>query len=146
MPPWSLFLLWCCDQTGQLSSLTLQKSYHKHTHTLTYTHTPVAASPGWVSSLAQILCCEILLISFSLFLVASHICQLAWQPAGPHASRGATFALLFVSQNNIRSPIVFPVPHLFSPAVLWTLFAGSERLKHLTQWLLVSKKGTQSPV
>ena len=55
---------------------------HTHTHTHTNTHTPVAAPLGWVSSLAQILCCETLVISFLLSLVFAHICQLAPQPTG----------------------------------------------------------------
>lgn len=132
-------MLWP-DRTAGQSCSTLQKTLSQ-THTLSHTHTvtltPVAAAPGWVSSLARILCCETRLITFSLPPLVSHICWLAWQPAGPHASTGVAFALLFVSQNNTKSPIVFPVPHLCSPTpptVPWTLFAGSEWLKHLTLW------------
>lgn len=81
-------------------------------------------------------------------LVVPYICRLAWQPSRPHASRGVTFAPLFVSQNNIRSPVVFLVPHPFLPcsthcpldSILW------QHQKHLTQWLDLKEKYIDSCV
>lgn len=74
-----------------------------HTATLAHMHTCRCSSSSWSFITRS---APVVKPSSSV----SHICRLAWQPEGPHASRGETFAPLFVSQNNIRSPIVFSSP------------------------------------
>lgn len=105
----------CCDVLTRRDScslvLTPPKTLITNTHTVTHAHLSLLLPLEFHHSLA------LLWNPAHQFLAAPRICQLAWQPTGPHASRGVTYAPLFVSQNNIRSPIVFPVPHLLSPTL-----------------------------
>lgn len=72
------------DETAAGSKIHGCKHTLGHTGTQSHTHTPVAAPPGGVSSLAR---CVVKPASrVSACLVGPHICLLAWQPSGhmPH--------------------------------------------------------------
>lgn len=106
-----------------------------HTVTLAHMHTCRCSSSSWSFITRS---APVVKPSSSV----SHICRLAWQPEGPHASRGETFAPLFVSQNNIISPIVFSSPPSRHPppTVSQTPFAERWRVKHLARWFLILRK------
>lgn len=131
-------LCFCCGVVTRRDSWSiLPKNFnHAHTHTLIHTvdQLSTCCCPFWMYFITR---SDSLLWNMarlvSLSPVSPHICQLGRTPTQPHASRGVTFALLFVTQNNIRSPVFFfqtsPSPFsAFPPTLPRASFAGWNKL------------------